>query len=88
MSTRMIGGIIMVHGDDLGLRLPPKMAPIQVPYLSISGLACVVQAQALHKSSGPQGPLDCMITIHHRVQCLPSQYPQLLNKTSRLRDVP
>ena len=30
MSTRMIGGIIMMHGDDLGLRLPPQMAPIQV----------------------------------------------------------
>lgn len=30
MSTRMIGGIIMIHGDDLGLRLPPRMAPIQV----------------------------------------------------------
>ena len=30
MSTRMIGGIIMMHGDDLGLRLPPHMAPIQV----------------------------------------------------------
>ncbi len=30
MSTRMIGGIIMIHGDDMGLRLPPQMAPIQV----------------------------------------------------------
>lgn len=30
MSTRMIGGIIMIHGDDMGLRLPPHMAPIQV----------------------------------------------------------
>ncbi len=29
-STRMIGGVIMVHGDDRGLRLPPKIAPIQV----------------------------------------------------------
>lgn len=30
VSTRMIGGIIMSHGDDLGLRLPPRLAPIQV----------------------------------------------------------
>ncbi len=29
LSTRMIGGIIMVHGDDQGLQLPPKLAPIQ-----------------------------------------------------------
>lgn len=42
MSTRMIGGIVMLHGDDLGLRLPPKMAPIQVPYLSVQSLACIL----------------------------------------------
>ncbi|MGH3545482.1 MAG: proline--tRNA ligase, partial [Mycobacteriales bacterium] len=29
VSTRMIGGLIMVHGDDNGLRLPPKLAPTQ-----------------------------------------------------------
>jgi prolyl-tRNA synthetase len=29
-STRMIGGLIMTHGDDAGLRLPPKIAPVQV----------------------------------------------------------
>ncbi len=30
VSTRMIGGIIMVHGDDDGLRVPPAVAPWQV----------------------------------------------------------
>ncbi len=30
MSTRIIGGIIMTHGDDNGLVLPPAIAPIQV----------------------------------------------------------
>jgi prolyl-tRNA synthetase len=30
MSTRMIGAIIMTHGDDQGLILPPRLAPIQV----------------------------------------------------------
>lgn len=30
MSTRMIGAIIMTHGDDQGLMLPPRLAPIQV----------------------------------------------------------
>ena len=29
-STRMVGGLIMAHGDDHGLRLPPRVAPIQV----------------------------------------------------------
>jgi len=30
VSTRMIGGVIMVHGDDDGLRVPPAIAPWQV----------------------------------------------------------
>ena len=30
MSTRIIGGIIMTHGDNSGLVLPPKIAPVQV----------------------------------------------------------
>ena len=30
LSTRMIGAVIMVHGDDKGLKLPPMIAPIQV----------------------------------------------------------
>ncbi|MCB1271558.1 MAG: proline--tRNA ligase [Microthrixaceae bacterium] len=29
VSTRMMGGLIMGHGDDLGLRLPPKVAEVQ-----------------------------------------------------------
>ncbi len=35
LSTRMIGGIIMVHGDDQGLKLPPKLAPIQAVIVPI-----------------------------------------------------
>ena len=35
MSTRIIGAIIMVHGDDSGLVLPPKIAPIQVMVIPI-----------------------------------------------------
>ena len=30
VSTRLIGGLIMTHGDDMGLILPPKIAPTQV----------------------------------------------------------
>ena len=29
VSTRMVGGLIMAHGDDAGLRLPPALAPVQ-----------------------------------------------------------
>jgi prolyl-tRNA synthetase len=28
-TTRMIGGMIMVHGDDNGMRVPPRLAPVQ-----------------------------------------------------------
>ena len=35
MSWRMIGAMIMVHGDDRGLRIPPKMAPIEVVIVPI-----------------------------------------------------
>lgn len=36
VSTRLIGGIIMTHGDDNGLVLPPAIAPIQVVILPIA----------------------------------------------------
>ena len=35
VSTRMVGGLIMVHGDDGGLRLPPALAPVQVVVLVV-----------------------------------------------------
>ena len=35
-STRMIGGLIMTHGDDAGLIMPPKVAPYQVVIVPIS----------------------------------------------------
>ena len=35
VSTRLIGALIMVHGDDKGLRLPPKIAPIQIVIVPI-----------------------------------------------------
>jgi len=35
MSTRIIGGIIMVHGDDSGLVIPPRIAPTQVMVIPI-----------------------------------------------------
>ncbi len=35
VSTRLIGGLIMTHSDDLGLVLPPKLAPIEVVIVPI-----------------------------------------------------
>ena len=35
VSTRMIGGLIMVHSDDLGLVLPPNIAPVKIAIIPI-----------------------------------------------------
>ena len=35
VSTRLVGAVILTHGDDKGLRLPPKIAPIQVVVIPI-----------------------------------------------------
>jgi len=36
VSTRMIGALIMVHGDDKGLKIPPKIAPTQIAIIPIN----------------------------------------------------
>jgi prolyl-tRNA synthetase len=43
LSTRVIGGVIMAHGDDRGLVLPPRVAPVQVVVVPIE------------KSNDPEG---------------------------------
>jgi prolyl-tRNA synthetase len=36
VSTRLVGAVIMSHGDDSGLKLPPRVAPIQIVIIPIS----------------------------------------------------
>ena len=43
-STRMLGGLIMAHGDDRGLRVPPSLAPTQVVVMVARAGAGVAQA--------------------------------------------
>jgi prolyl-tRNA synthetase len=46
-STRLVGGVVMTHGDDLGLRLPPRIAPHQaviVPIFRDEDRAAVLEA--------------------------------------------
>jgi prolyl-tRNA synthetase len=48
-STRLVGGVVMAHGDDHGLRLPPRVAPHQVvivPIVGEAGRAAVLEAAA------------------------------------------
>ncbi len=35
VSTRMVGGLIMCHGDDNGLRIPPVLAPVQAVVMAV-----------------------------------------------------
>ena len=41
-STRMFGGLIMAHGDDDGLRVPPRLAHVQVVVLAVRDDAEVI----------------------------------------------
>ena len=53
MSWRMLGALIMVHGDDRGLRLPPKMAPIHtviVPIVKGEGRAVLEKSREIAAS--------------------------------------
>src|SRR5438309_4681706 len=62
VSTRLVGALIMTHGDDAGLRLPPRLAPIQVVVLLVraeegAGERAAAIAAAL-KAAGHRVELD------------------------------
>jgi prolyl-tRNA synthetase len=56
VSTRLLGALIMSHSDDVGLRLPPTVAPQQVVIVPIprgeEGPAVIEEAQALAREIG------------------------------------
>lgn len=61
-STRMVGGLIMAHGDDNGLIVPPQVAPIQVVVLAVRdeddvNAACATVSDQL-KATGLRVTLD------------------------------
>lgn len=63
MTTRMIGAIIMVHGDNSGLVLPPRIAPTQVVVIPIQQkkegvLERAVQVKAALQAAGLRVKLD------------------------------
>jgi prolyl-tRNA synthetase len=54
-STRLIGGLVMTHGDDAGMVMPPKLAPIQVVIVPIyrkDEERALVLEKAEHVASG------------------------------------
>jgi prolyl-tRNA synthetase len=55
-STRMIGGLIMAHGDKRGLRLPPQIAPLQAVVVVVrEGDAVTERASELVEALAGQG---------------------------------
>jgi prolyl-tRNA synthetase len=49
-STRIVGALIMAHGDDAGLRVPPRLAPIQAVVLAVRDAPdLVTQAKLIHE---------------------------------------
>ena len=63
LSTRVIGGIIMTHGDNNGLVLPPKIAPVQVIVVPVAQHkeGVLEKAQALYeelKALGIRAKID------------------------------
>jgi prolyl-tRNA synthetase len=65
MSSRMIGGVIMCHGDDRGLILPPKLAPIEVIVVPIGKpvdlppvLSAAIELVEQLKGAGVRAKLD------------------------------
>jgi len=59
-STRLIGALVMVHGDDKGLVLPPKIAPIQtvivpIPYKDVDTEQILAKAKEIYEKLHKNG---------------------------------
>ena len=68
VSTRLIGAIIMTHGDERGLKLPPRIAPIQVVIVPIAAhkggvLEKCAQVQKALEAEGVRVKLDDRDTL-------------------------
>jgi prolyl-tRNA synthetase len=68
VSTRLIGGVIMTHGDDDGLRVPPAIAPWQVVILPMlrdnEGDAALLEyCETLRRSIAAQSALDEKVRV-------------------------
>jgi prolyl-tRNA synthetase len=62
-STRMLGGLIMCHGDDDGLRLPPRIAPVQALVMAIKANDAVSGITAALAGAGVRAVLDDRVDV-------------------------
>ncbi len=49
VSTRLVGGLIMTHGDDKGLVMPPRLAPVQVVLIPVYGKEGTLNEQIVQR---------------------------------------
>ena len=67
ITTRLVGGLVMAHGDDLGLRVPPRLAPVQAAVLVVKegdGVAEVArELTAALRGAGVRAMLDERVDV-------------------------
>jgi prolyl-tRNA synthetase len=67
ITTRLVGGLVMAHGDDLGLRVPPRLAPVQAAVLMVKdgeGVAAVAgKLTAALRDAGVRAVLDDRVGV-------------------------
>lgn len=85
VSTRLIGALIMVHGDDRGLALPPKIAPTQVVLIPIG--PAKTREQVLQKTDELYAQLK-NAGIRVKVDDNPDQSPGWKFNEYEMRGVP
>ncbi|WP_406136378.1 proline--tRNA ligase [Streptomyces sp. NBC_01089] len=54
-TTRLVGGLIMSHGDDSGLRVPPRLAAVQAVVVAIKGDEAVAKAREVGARLAAEG---------------------------------
>ncbi len=68
VSTRMVGGLIMCHGDDNGLRVPPALAPIQAQVMVVKDDANGEVTSAARKLADALRDAGVRVGVDERVE--------------------
>jgi len=66
MSWRMLGGMIMMHGDDRGLRVPPQLAPVQAVIVPIVKGKDAAPVHAAHRLAARLRTIDIRVKVDDR----------------------
>ena len=70
-STRLIGALIMTHGDDKGVVMPPRLAPVQVAIVPITGKDGTAVLEAARRVEAELRDAGIRVTLDARDQYRP-----------------